>query len=75
MTCGNAGHPSFWFKLTPESPLLQRSILLDGPAHLGDVGTGVGGSGRYAHVSGVVTMVAAPDGSSTALTFDIRTNK
>jgi hypothetical protein len=58
--------------------LPEGNLLFNGSAHFADLGTGAvlpvaGGTGRYAGASGVVTMVAAADGSSTALTFKIRT--
>jgi len=78
ITRAHADDPAAMIECSVELP--EGILLFNGSAHLGDLGTGavlpvVGGTGRYAHVSGVVTMVAAPDGSSTALTFDIRTNK
>lgn len=58
--------------------LPEGNILFNGSLHLADLGTGatipvVGGTGRYAGASGVVTMVGAADGSSTDLKFRFTT--
>jgi hypothetical protein len=58
--------------------LPEGNILFNGSAHFADLGTGaelpvVGGTGRYAGAAGVVSMVAAADGTSTELSFEIRT--
>lgn len=56
------------------------NLLFSGSVHLADLGAGaavpvVRGTGKYTHASGVVTLVAAADGSSTDLRFDFATNK
>lgn len=53
-------------------------VFFNGAAHLADLGTGatlpvVGGTGEYAGASGVVTLVAAADGSTTDLRFNFST--
>lgn len=53
-------------------------VFFNGSAHFADLGTGAtlpvtGGTGQYAGASGVVTLVAAADGSTTDLRFNFST--
>lgn len=61
--------------ITCSIELPEGSILFDGSAHLASLGSGaalpvVGGTGAYAGARGVVTMIAAEDGTQTTLNFD-----
>ncbi len=56
--------------------LPEGNLVFNGTAHMADVATGatvplVGGTGAYAGAIGTVTMIGAPDGSSTTLKFHL----
>ena len=77
ITRANADDPAGIIECSVELP--EGNLLFNGSIHLAELGNGVpipvvGGTGHWAGTSGVVIMTAAPDGSSTQLTFKLRKN-
>jgi hypothetical protein len=77
---GTSNQPSSKGTVTPSDffatpPVQNAQASVDAPVSLGTGATlpVVGGTGEYAGASGVVTMVAAADGSTTDPSFNFST--